>query len=463
MTYDEAVTFWFGRINYEHKPPRPSDLNLDRIRTLLDLLGRPQDRYRILHIAGSKGKGSTSALLASILGRAGFRVGLFTSPHLVSVRERMQVDGQPISEAEIAQATSDIAAACARHRPAAPGVQSLEQTLTFFEVATALGYLHFARRRVELAVVEVGMGGRFDSTNVCRPLASLLTSISFDHTRQLGNTLALIAGEKAGIIKKARPTLSGVRAPEAREVIARTARLQASPLRQIDVDYRYRHFPARIGGGDNRPNEVEVVTWKRAWPRMAVGLVGEHQARNAALAVAAVELMREQGLVITDKAVAEGLARVHWPARLECLGRDPLVLLDCAHNVASAEALAQALQISYPLQAEGRRILVFAGSRDKDLAGMLRILTPLFDYILLTSFATNPRNVTPEQLRDMLPEGVAAPVQLVADARDAFRDARQMATPDDLICITGSIFLAGELRPILVAESEKTSQPQSNA
>src|SRR5439155_2878687 len=205
MTYDEAIDFWFGRVNYEQRSPQPSDLKLDRMRTLLDLLGRPQDALRIVHIAGSKGKGSTSAMLASVLGRAGYRTGLFTSPHLTITEERIQVDGEPISRAELGALMADVRPCVEwmdhRRAPDAVGV-------TFFEIATALGLLHFARRRVGVAVLEVGLGGRFDSTNVCRPLVAIITSISYDHTQQLGNTLQRIAMEKAGIVKAGRPVLS---------------------------------------------------------------------------------------------------------------------------------------------------------------------------------------------------------------------------------------------------------------
>jgi dihydrofolate synthase/folylpolyglutamate synthase len=409
------------------------------MRALLDRHGNPQDQLRNEHVAGSKGKGSTSAMLASILGRADYPTGLFTSPHLVNVEERIQVDGTPIARQELASLMEEI---CAASR-----VDNLEQSLTFFEIATALGFLYFARRRVELAVIEVGLGGRFDSTNVCRPLLSIITSISFDHTQVLGNTLAAIAMEKAGIVKPGRPCLSGVRAPEARAVIERVCQERRAPLRQVDVDYRYDHTPAFIDGYRQRPGRV-LVTARHTWPAMEVGLMGEHQAGNAALAVAAVEELREQGLSIPDQAVAHGLANVPWPARLEIMGRRPLVLLDCAHNVASAEALVKALSSSLPPRIPGaRRFLIFAGSRDKDLAGMLRVLAPAFDHLALTRFHPSPRGVTPEELARLLPPRTQA--DLFATAAVAWETIRNRAAPADLICVTGSVFLAGELRPLM--------------
>src|SRR6266480_4883167 len=220
LTYEQALAFWYSLVNFEQRTPQPDDLKLDRMRALLVALGNPHERLRIVHVAGSKGKGSTSAMLASILGRAAYRTGLFTSPHLCRVEERIQVDGRAITAEELTVLLNEIAALVdpsessdlVHHSPLTP---------TFFEVATALGFLHFVRRRVDAAVVEVGLGGRFDSTNVCRPVVSLITSISFDHTQQLGNRLASIAMEKAGIVKLGRPVVSGATGPEARRVIER--------------------------------------------------------------------------------------------------------------------------------------------------------------------------------------------------------------------------------------------------
>ncbi|HWY88664.1 MAG TPA: cyanophycin synthetase, partial [Gemmataceae bacterium] len=252
---------------------------------------------------------------------------------------------------------------------------------------------------------------------------------------------------KAGIVKPGRPCLSGVRAPEARAVIERICRERGAPLRQVDIYYRYHHEPALVGTLSARPARV-AVTSRQAWPAMDLGLMGEHQAGNAALAVAAVEDLREQGLSISDAAVAQGLAEVRWPARLEIMRLQPLVLLDCAHNVASAEALIRTLQSSFPPRAaDGRRFLIFASSKDKDVAGMLRILAPHFDHVGLTRFTPSPRSVAPEELAQLLPPGTRADV--FAAARQAWEACRAQATGSDLICVTGSVFLAGELRPLM--------------
>ena len=439
MTYEEAIQFWFGRVNFEQQSPQVGDFRLDRMRQLLNLLDNPHDRLRIVHIAGSKGKGSTSAMLGSILQHDGYRVGLFTSPHLVAVEERIQVDQQPIAKHELAALMREI-------RDVTPA--SFLQELTFFEIGTALGFLHFVRRRVDFAIVEVGLGGRFDSTNVCNPLVAIVTSISFDHTQLLGDTLGKIAFEKAGIIKPGRPTISGVRNLEARQVIEAICRERGSPLTQIDVDFRYTHVPALIDADQERWPSVQVTTRRRTWPALRLGLIGEHQARNAAVAVSAIEALSEAGVPIRDGAVADGLARVAWPARLEIISRRPLVLLDCAHNVASARALVQALDVSFPLNEPARRILIFGGNRDKDLAGMLELLAPRFERIYVTSFRSNARCLPPQELAALMPSDSRASLVLCASSSEAWQQACAEATAGDLICVAGSVFLAGELRPI---------------
>jgi dihydrofolate synthase/folylpolyglutamate synthase len=471
MTYDEAIRFWFGRVNYEQRSPLPSDLKLDRMRTLLDHLGNPQENLRIIHVAGSKGKGSTAAMLAAMLRSAGFRTGLFTSPHLCHTEERIQVDGCPISRAELTGLMADVQPWVMEmdHRRAAGAVG-----VTFFEIATALGFLHFARRRVQIAVVEVGLGGRFDSTNVCRPLVAIITSISYDHVQQLGNTLASIAMEKAGIVKHGRRAVSGVRAPEARAVIEGICRQRQAPLRQIDVDFRYHHTPGEVTAEGQRWPRVQVTTERCSWPAMDLGLFGDHQAANAAVAVAAIETLRDQGMHIDDTAVVKGLATVRWPARLEVVARQPLVVLDCAHNVASAQALVDTLLTSFPLAnpangtANGtpcgrRRLLIFAGSADKDLAGMLQLLAPHFAHAYLTRYAGSSRCEQPEELLQLWRRVTDHPATTFATAAQAWHAAHAAARPEDLVCVAGSVFLAGELRPLCKTESEpgppQMSQP----
>jgi dihydrofolate synthase/folylpolyglutamate synthase len=435
MTSDEALAFWYGRINYEHKMPKSGDFTLDRMRALVRLLGDPQERLRIVHVAGSKGKGSTSAMLASILRRAGYRTGLFTSPHLMRVEERMQVDGTSVTREELTALLTDVRRA----------VETGKLEPTFFEVATAVGFLHFVRRRADVAVIEVGLGGRLDSTNVCHPLVAVITSISHDHTQVLGSDLASIAAEKAGIVKLGVPVISGATVPEAREVIDRICREKGAPLRQLGVGFGFEYEPGLVTADKITPPRVRVQFPHEG---LELGLLGEHQAANAAVAVAAVECLRARGFHVPDETVRAGLAMVQWPARLEVLGRRPLVVLDCAHNVASAVALVKTLESSFP---QSRRWLVFASSGDKDLAGIFGVLAPQFHHVFLTTYAGSTRAMPPERLAEVLRSVADVPATIFASAADAWHAARAKACPDDLICITGSVFLAGELRPLLLS------------
>jgi dihydrofolate synthase/folylpolyglutamate synthase len=440
--YKEALAFWYGLVDYERKTIRPGDLKLDRMRALLQALANPQERLRIVHVAGSKGKGSTAAMLAAILREAGYRTGLFTSPHLCRVEERIQVDDAVITDEELTTLLEEIQ----RSLSTGPGAGLRQARHTFFEVATALGFVHFARRRVDVAVIEVGLGGRFDSTNVCAPMVSLITSISFDHTQQLGNRLQSIAMEKAGIVKPGRPALSGATAPEARGVIEDICRRRHAPLRQLGVDFHYRYEPGHVTANSEQRPRVQFVSGNRAWPELELGLLGEHQAANAAVVLACIEELRAEGLHIDDRAVAAGLKGVRWPARLEVLGRRPFIVLDCAHNLASVQALIDTLRTSFP---PARRLLVFAGSSDKDLAGMLDLLAPHFAQAFLTCYHSNPRGMPGEQLLDILRRTADLPATVYATPAEAWQAASASAGPADLICVTGSVFLAGEVRPLL--------------
>jgi dihydrofolate synthase/folylpolyglutamate synthase len=435
MSYDEAIAWWYGRIDYERRAPQPGDLKLEQMRELLRRLDEPQRGLRIVHIAGSKGKGSTAAMLASVLRAAGYRTGLFTSPHLMTVEERIRVDDESIPRDQLARLITEI-----RDRV------GTTLTPTFFEVGTAAGFLHFRRQNVDVAVVEVGLGGRFDSTNVCTPALAVITSISFDHTKILGERLERIAFEKAGIIKPGRPVVSGAVAPEARPIIERVAAQRGSPLIQLERDFFFRHEPGVAGG---RRSQTIVRTARETWPAFEVGLLGAHQAANAAVAVACIEELRNLGLTIRDEHIAAGLAGVVWPARLEVLNRAPWVVLDCAHNTASVQALIETLAESFP---PGRHLLVYAASTDKDVPGMLRRMAPHFQHFFFTRYGDNPRSVATEQLSRWLREIAEVPSQTFDKAIDAWRAARQLAGPNDLIAITGSVFLAGELRPALIAE-----------
>jgi dihydrofolate synthase / folylpolyglutamate synthase len=452
LSPEQVRAWWYGLINFEQRTPRADELKLEHMRSLLARLGNPHKRLRIIHVAGSKGKGSTAAMLASILRKAGYRTGLFTSPHLCGVEERFQVDGQAITPSELTTLLDEIrwaSGVASAAREGSPGALTQPPSpYTFFEVATAVGFLHFVRRRVEAAVLEVGLGGRLDSTNVCQPIVSIITSISFDHTNLLGDRLAAIAAEKGGIIKPSHPVISGATVPEARAVIERISRERRAPLRQRGVDFRYHYTPGWVTAAQIQRSRVSVITERRHWPEFELNLLGDHQAANAAVVIACVEILQTEGWRLPDAAVAAGLAEVSWPARLEVIERKPLIVLDCAHNVASALALVRTLQASFP---PARRLLIFAGSSDKDLAGMFRVLAPHFAHAFLTRYTNNPRSVPAERLAELLRANGNLPATLCPTPADAYRAARAAAAPDDVIVITGSVFLAGELRPLLVA------------
>jgi dihydrofolate synthase/folylpolyglutamate synthase len=443
MTYDEALAYWFGRVNFERSAPQPGDLKLDRMRALLHRLGDPHEKLRFVHVAGSKGKGSTCAMLESVLRHAGYRTGLFTSPHLEDVRERIQVNRELIPKDELAACMELV-------KPAADALAAEGQPPTFFEVGTAVGFLHFLRQGVDIAIIEVGLGGRFDSTNVITPLVSVITSISLDHTAMLGETVEAIAFEKAGIIKPGVPVVSGVTEPGPRAVIERVAKERGAPLAQFESDFRY--FPIvpgkRLEQRGLRFMSAVVRTSAYEWT-IIVRLPGSHQLRNASLVVATVERLDEVAFRISDSDVREGLRNVEWPARFEPFDTKPRSILDCAHNVASAQALVETLRYYFFLPR--RRVLIFAVSNDKDVPGMFRVFAPHFAKFYLTRYGDNPRSVPPEQLAAWLPAETER--ALCATPADAWRAACADATPETLVVIAGSVFLAGELRPILLKAS----------
>jgi dihydrofolate synthase / folylpolyglutamate synthase len=442
-TYEQALAFWHSRINYELRgmPADLRDLRLDRMAELLARLGDPQRTLRIVHIAGSKGKGSTAAMLSAVLQAAGFRTGLFTSPHLTHVEERVQVDGRPIPKDRLTALMREI-------EPAVLALEAQGMPPTFFEIVTALGFLQFARERVDWAILEVGLGGRFDATNVCTPRLTVITSISFDHTQQLGNTLASIAREKAGIIKPHVPLVHGVEAAEARAVIAEVAADLAAPVRAVGDVFDYGYKPGWVDTRTTWLPKVLVHSKGRDWPALEVGLHGRHQALNAAVVVACVEALREQGHAIPDAAVVEGLRQVQWPARMEVISRQPLVILDCAHNVASIQALLDTVADSFA-PSTGTRALVFAASRDKDVPGMLRLLVPHFEQVFFTRYQSSTRAAEPEKLVHLWQELGGRGATAIDNPWTAWLEAQDTASCG-MFVITGSVFLAGELRPLLL-------------
>lgn len=437
-SYPEAMEFLYGRLNYERAVAgsyTTRDWKLGRMSELLERLGNPQQRLPVIHIAGTKGKGSTAAMLAALLHSQGSRIGLFTSPHIAEFEERIRIDGVPIAGETLLELL----------RRVAPIAQDMDDQSpwggpTFFELATALGWLAFAQAEVERVVLEVGLGGRLDSTNVCHPQSCLITSISLDHTTLLGSTVGEIAAEKAGIIKPGVPVFSGAGAPEANAVIAAHAERAGARLYRLNQDIHFDYIPALQG-----PGRVTVRTPWNTWPDMPLSLPGRHQAANAALALAAFDHAHlTAGL--QPQAARTALSQVAWPVRIEVIRREPTVIVDSAHNHASVESLLETMTESFPAR---RRTLVFATSGDKDVAGMLELLVPRFDRIIVTQYWNNPRAVPARELERHCLQIGGRVAEVAADPRMAWDMAERDATAADLICVTGSFFLAAEIRDLL--------------
>ncbi|MCH8923714.1 MAG: bifunctional folylpolyglutamate synthase/dihydrofolate synthase [Planctomycetes bacterium] len=449
---DLAQQFLTSRIDYERTgvPYDARDFRLDRMRDLLARLGNPHQALRIVHIAGTKGKGSTAAMIAGMLCAAGYRTGLYTSPHLARVEERLMIDGAICPTGEFGELVGRIQPIVAEMDAEGPREERGSNRPTYFEIVTALALLRFALHRVDAAVLEVGMGGRLDSTNVCHPLVSVITSISLDHTEQLGTTLAEIAREKAGIIKPGVPLVSGVLDHQPREAIAEVAQRLNCPLVELGRDFNFDYRPPRNLERSASLATMDFVHCTGQTPRkideVRLALIGRHQAANAAVGMAAIGELGRHGFGVSESAVRQGLADVRWPARVEVLRRAPAVVVDAAHNVASVEALARVLDESF---AAPRRLLVFATTRDKNVRGMLAVLLPRFDEVIFTRYWTNPRGVPPEELEATAAGLSPIPRHACTDPATAWKLAQKLATPEHLISIAGSIFIAAEMRAVI--------------
>ena len=433
LSYNEALDYLYGFINYELKRVErytPDVVSLQRPRQLAAALGKPHKAYPTLHITGTKGKGSVGKMCASALRAAGLRTGLYTSPHLQDFRERFQIDGEMIPKETLAALVEEMK----------PAVASVPE-LTWFELATALGFLYFAREHVDVAVIEVGLGGRLDATNIITPLVSVITSLSYDHTYLLGETLGEIAGEKAGIIKPEVPVVSAPQHAEALAVIETVAARNHAPLTLVGRDWSYAPGPLTDHIGQSFTAGPAGGPQAGYW----TPLLGAHQVINGAVALAALQRAAEGGLPVSEAAMRQGLREVDWPGRLEIIGVAPWQVLDAAHNAESAGRLRDALRDLFPHQ---RLLLIFGASSDKDITGMFRELLPSVDHLIAVQ-AVHPRALAPGELAEIArATGYAGPIETIASVGDAVVHARALATPDDLICATGSLFVVGEVRDI---------------
>jgi dihydrofolate synthase/folylpolyglutamate synthase len=446
MTYQESLDYLYSFLDTERKlPRRPAELNLPRTVALLAALGEPQRAFPSVVIAGTKGKGSTAVLIEAIVRASGLRTGLWTSPHLHSYRERIQVDRRLITQAELIGAVEAIQPVVAAFEQGEHGAP------TVFELGFAIALRFFAEQAVDLAVLEVGLGGRYDSANVVTPLLSVITSISYDHMHVLGDTLRQIAYEKAGIIKQGVPAITVAQQPEALAEIARVAAEVSAELSVVSS-------PSSVATDDGL-----LTTDSFRWfdplefyhGPLETMLQGLFQRENARLAVGAALLLRDAGLPIDDAAIATGLAGAQWPGRVELAPGEPPIILDGAHNGDSARKLVLSLREAFP----GRRlVLVLGTSQDKDIARILAELAPAASALVLTR-SSHPRAwVDLEELAaraEPLLRDARVPLVIAPEVPDALAQAQRLAGPGDLICVTGSLFVVAAAREALGLAVEK--------
>ncbi|UYN90334.1 MAG: hypothetical protein KIT08_03625 [Anaerolineales bacterium] len=402
-----------------------ADFELARLQRLLAAVGDPQQAYPSLHVAGTNGKGSVCALCAAALQAQGVSVGRFTSPHSQGALHGIVVNGQPATEAELQAAFEQLY----------PEIQA-QQGWTHFEIVVAVMFTHFARAGVDVAVIEVGLGGRDDATNVLMPTVSVITPIDFDHTTILGNTLAEIAAHKAGTIKPGVPVVSAPQHPEAATVIAASAAAQHAPLTQVGHDWQVEPLHADLSG-----QRLRIRRTDGDWHELDIRLLGQHQIYNAATAYAALQTLNERGVPIRPDAIKAGFAAARWPGRFEVLAGEPTTVLDGAHSPAAARALRHALDAYFP---DTPIVLVLGVSADKDLPGLLEPLLPRVQRVIATQ-SQQQRAMPAAQLADQLTAlGLAAAAEPQPDA--ALAAAQAACPPGGVVLVAGSVFLVDEVR-----------------
>jgi dihydrofolate synthase/folylpolyglutamate synthase len=412
-------------------------LGLHRTRAMMRALGNPQDRYRSIHIAGTNGKGSVAAMSESILRHAGLVTGLYTSPHLVRVEERLRINARQVSP----RAFSNLATCIRRTEESLLGKKGLDRPLTTFEFLTCCAFLHFAEEKVDIALFEVGLGGKLDATNIIQPLVSVITGISLDHQNYLGSTLTEIAGEKAGIVKKNVPVISGCRAPAARRVIVDQAKTVHAPLLEMGRDASIRILRESQGC-----YAFDLRTPRREYKNLRVSLAGEHQTRNAGLAVMAVETLQDFPIKVAD--IRYGLAHTGWAGRLDEYRSRRRTLLDGAHNPEGARLLRDFL-----IRAKEKEVhLVFGAVRDKDIRGVGSAIFPVAASIHLTPLR-NTRSSDPAEVA-ALHKRYRSRMRFHAGMREALYAAWKECSATGLVVVTGSLYLVGELLPLVQANTK---------
>ena len=432
MEYSEAIKYLYNLKIFG------MSLGLERIEYLLKTLGSPHKGMRIVHVAGTNGKGSVAAMLTSVLQAAGYKVGLFTSPHLTDFEERIVVNQKKISR-------DRLSALVDRIKPIAEEMvhgDTFEHP-TFFEIATAMALKHFYEEKVDFAVLEVGLGGRLDATNVVTPEVSVITTIALDHTHVLGTTLEAVAREKAGIIKPGVPVVTGIEDEDLLEMFKNISHEKNSLLHSTKEILSYTKKESNLEG-----QTFDIIGLGRGYENLTINLLGEHQIANACIAALVVDVMRKKGIAVSDTALKKGFKDVKWPARFQVVQREPAILLDCAHNPAGMRTLKRTLEDYFSKQ---RVTLVLGIMRDKDIPGILKEIAPLAHNIIITK---------PKFERAAEPSVIEAEARKYSDnivvinsVSEALSHAQRNATKYDVICVCGSIFNVGEAMEVL---GEKT-------
>lgn len=445
-TFPNAVRYLLERTDVERMRVIRSDhqlFKLDRVRALLEVLGNPQDQIKSVHVAGSLGKGSTVAMIASMMKGCGYAVGQYTSPHLIDVRERISINGQAITKSEFTEAIKHVATEA----------EKLSEEPTFFELVTALAFKYFAEQAVDIAIIETGLGGRLDATNVITPEVTVITRIDFDHMHILGRTLPEIAKEKAGIFKNEVLALSTEQPEEVEKVLRDEAAKKNAQFRMITKDIE---FSSRFGAGESLGphTRICVLTGTSQFMHLPVPLPGEHQALNCALALSTIDALKTSGFEFPEVALYEGLAATTTPGRMELAWKQPRILLDGAHNPGALGALMRCVGAYEPYDS---MICVFGCCEDKDIPAMLDKLALGADKIIFTKARNTPRAADPDELQKAFEERSGKMSQVARTLGDALNIASSAVGKGDLICVTGSFYLVGEAKKFL-ADLERKSK-----
>lgn len=434
--YQSALQYLYSFVDYEKLPgAAPQVRTLDLVTGLLQKLGNPESRWPSVHVTGTKGKGSTATMIANIAAESGYRVGLYTSPHLLSYRERMVINGRKIPKRRFCQLVEKV-------RPVLDTyIGNSAEPPSFFDVWTALAFVYFAESQVDLAVVEVGLGGRLDSTNVLVPDVAVITPIGLDHTDRLGSTIREIATEKAGIVKRSVPTVSAPQEDEALAVIQATCQSLDSRLIQVGSDIRF-----SMEGTDPTGQVFSIDNSRSEYSNLVLGLKGSYQIENAVTAIATIEALNAGRIPIAPKAVGKALKTVNMPGRLQVIQHDPTILMDGAHNMLAIRTLVQSLKELYP---DRRVIFVLSLNQDKDVDGMCGVLSAAGDEFIVSSRrVVHKRQVNPETVAARLRLS-GKPVTVTQGVADALDLSRIKAGVKDLVCVTGSLYLVGEALEII--------------